>query len=217
MKLIIFSITLSMAVLTFQRCGKKDDALWPNTTTKVVVLEKGTRKPILGATVDLLHCSVSHPLLGCVGYDSTPVQSVKTDADGRASFSIAINGYGVRATHPDYWGKLKEDASTEILLSPPAWANLRMKRIASYNPGSTVYVSAARNCTDCGNDTFFLNYYQDIGLPADTTFTFPVEASENVTVSWFVTDPVSPANDKSGAAQPFILNKSDTIEIAFTY
>ncbi|HET7899279.1 MAG TPA: hypothetical protein VFL47_16445 [Flavisolibacter sp.] len=179
------------------------------------MLEKGTRKPIAGAAVQLLRCSHADPFFGCLGYD--PLLNLSTDAEGRATLPSGVKADAVKVRHPDYWEKLKEDASTEFLLSPNAWVQIHMKRTGNYSPGSTVNLSAARACNDCGITNFFLNYYQDLGLPADTTFTICVEATETISVSWFVNDPVTPANNRSGAAQPFRLNKFDTLKMAFNY
>lgn len=206
--------TVALLLFTLQQCRKKDEQL-PAPSNTITVLEKGSRKPVAGAAVRVLRCSHYDPFWGCLGFE--PVLNLTSDADGRATLTSANKPDAVEVEHPDYWGKLKEDASMEFLLSPNAWVQVHMKRTGSYPAGSTVNVSAARACNDCGLVNFFLNYYQDIGLPADTTFTIRVEAVETITVSWFVNDPVTSSNNRSGEAQPFRLNKFDTLRIAFNY
>jgi hypothetical protein len=202
-------------LLALPHCSKKENT--ESLPKSIVVLEKVTRMPIAGASVDLLRCAQSIPVFGCTGYDTSPIRTLTTDAAGKVSLPSGVKPHAIRFRHPDFWEQLIEgNVSSEILVSPNAWARIRMKRTGNYNAGSTVSVMATRPCEECGIIKSFFLYSGSFTAPLDTTFTVLVQANESTTVSWSVNDPVSPANNIGGGKQ-FQAKKAETVDLTIEY
>lgn len=207
-----------ITVAAMYSCSKGKTTQPEEKEEKIIVLEKGSSKPISGATIALLKCNRYDVQFGCIEYATITTRI--TDSKGEIIYSGIKDVEAIGVSHSDYWEAFKKITAGSVLLSPYAWVQVHINRAGSYNSGDYVHVTATRECNNCGVNNFFMNYEENIGLPADTTFNVKVEATENTQVNWQLISPTPnvPFNIiKSGSSQPFVLNKSDTIRLNFQY
>ena len=215
---IINCVSLFIVSVTLYNCSKKSTEQNNAESLKIIALEKVTRKPILGAAVDLLKCTKYDIQFGCMRYES--IRTFSTDSQGEIRYTLINEVEAMEAAHPDYWKTFQKGSSGEILLSPNAWVKVQLEKTGTYDAGSYVNIVVTRECHNCGGFNFYLNYDKRVGLPADTTFIVTIEATEKTTVYWNVITPTPaiPYNVvKSGSSQPFVLGKFDTIGVKFQY
>jgi hypothetical protein len=216
MKAKAFYYTAILLLFTMQQCNKKVEQQ-PAPVDRFLVLEKGTRKPITGATIDLMRCSRYDIQFGCTGYTS-PVATLTTNDKGEASVS-AKSIDAVEIQHTDYWKWFfKQRSSGEFLLSPNAWVKVHIRQINANPALIKAGITVTRDCNDCGVYRFYENFGESIVLPTDTTFAIRMEATENTTVQWTIYTE-TPAHQviKSGKVEPFRLNRNDTLHLSIEY
>jgi 5-hydroxyisourate hydrolase-like protein (transthyretin family) len=180
---------------------------------KITVLEKDTRKPVPGTSVDLLKCSKYDFIYGCTKYER--VRTFTTNSQGEIEYERINNTEAMQASHADYWETFQKGDYGEILLTPNAWVKIQMDKTGTYSYGSYVVVEAKRECYSL--DCSFPDFNKNIGLPADTTFVIRVRATEKTTIHWSVMTPPSLSVVKSDATQPFLVDKFDTLRMKIQY
>lgn len=216
MKLLI-ATSFSILLLIIIGCKKKTAAT-SEQTLSTLVLERNTRKPISGASVELLKCAKYDVQFGCMNYEM--VKTFSSNSQGEIKYTLLKDMEAMQATHPDYWRNFIKNITGEILLTPIAYVNIALKKTANYSNENYINLQVTRDCNNCGSGNFFMSYNKNLGLPTDTSFTIKVESIEKNTILWeliFPTPSIPNNVVKSGSSQPFILNKSDTLFFSILY
>lgn len=210
-------LALGVLLITLDSCSSESpEPIQPDNKQKVkiTVLEKDSRKPISGAFVELLKCSIYDFQFGCTGY--VTVGLLMTNTFGEIEYNPKSDVKALITSHPDYWEAFKMGDKGEIILTPNAWVKVKMEKIGTYDSGSYVNIQAKRE--ECYSWTCaFPDSNTILGLPSDTTFVMKVRATEKTTLQWFVRSPPSGAEVKSYSSQPFVVGKSDTLNIKTQY
>ncbi|MFD2203231.1 hypothetical protein [Shivajiella indica] len=213
MKIINWVLLIILSLAFF---GCEDDSPEPDIPQKlkITTLEKVSRIPVPDATISLYKCSNFDAVFGCTKYQV--VKTLKTNVNGEVEYS-PINGVeAMEASHPDYWDNFNKAYYGEILLSPNSWVKLQLQKIGDYNPGSYVHLQVTRECNNCGMLPYKINFNENIGLPADTTFVIKVEGTENTTIFWEVISPPAGVVN-ADASEPFVVSKFDTLSMKIQY